>query len=112
MENWRNLDRTLERSLESVKECDILEENKQLIFRFKDRLVVEGLSKARILKYLSCLKHLSRFLGKPFDKATKDDIMMVIAKVEHHGYAEWTKHSYRVVTKRFYKWLFDWIFCF
>jgi len=68
-------------------------------------MVAEGLSRARIWKCLSTLRRLVELLGKPFEEATKDDIVELIAKIERRGYAEWTKHDYKVILRKFYKWL-------
>ena len=44
-------------------------------------------------------------MASPFEEATKDDIVELIAKIERRNYAEWTKHDYKVILRKFYKWL-------
>ena len=81
------------------------ERNREVLLRFYRHMVAEGLSKARIWKCLSTLRRLAELLGKPFEEATKDDIVELIAKIERRDYAEWTKHDYKVILRKFYKWL-------
>jgi integrase len=49
-------------------------------------------------------------LGKDFSKATKKDIEKIVESInemKYHGkpISDWTKYTYQVVLKRFYKWL-------
>jgi integrase len=45
-------------------------------------------------------------LNKPFFEATKEDIEKVVVSIEkNESWSEWTKHEYKVVLRRFYKWL-------
>jgi len=79
--------------------------NKDTLFRFERELVVKGLTKARVVKYLETLKRIGMWLAKDFETATRDDIIQVMENVEKANYSAWTRVSYRVITKRFYKWL-------
>lgn len=100
-----NYDLKLKRALEAVKGSGLTEQNKKLILSFKEQCVVEGLSKPRIIKYLGVLKGLAAQIGKDFDKATIEDIRRIVAAIQENSYSVWTKHSYKVIIKRFYKWL-------
>jgi len=40
-----------------------------------------------------------------FDAATKSDIEDLVFKIERSDYSPWTKRDYKVVLKRFYRWL-------
>jgi integrase len=53
------------------------------------------------------LSKLSAMFGKTFESATKDDIVRVVGKIENSQYGDWTKQSYKIALKRFYKWLRD-----
>jgi len=55
------------------------------LLRFYRHMVSEGRSKARIWKCLSTLRRLVKMLGKPFEEATKDDIVELIAKIERRN---------------------------
>lgn len=82
-------------------------DNKQLIDKFLEFCIASGLGKLRIIKYKYTLPIISKWLNKPFEKATKDDIIQLIANIEKSAYKDWTKHDYKVIIKRFYKWLKD-----
>ena len=77
------------------------------ILKFKDECVAQGLSTPRVIRYIQMLAKLSAMMGKPFQSATKDDIVRVVAKIEKSGYKDWTKQSYKIALKKFYKWLRD-----
>jgi len=81
------------------------ERNRELILEFERKLLSEGLTSVRVEKYIEKLRKISEALGKDFDKVTKRDIEEFIYRVERSDYSPWTKHDYKVVLKRFYKWL-------
>lgn len=91
--------------LRRIAKSDICSENKNILLEFLDYLVAEGLSLLRVIKYLEFLFQIALILKKPFEDATEKDIRRVIAAIECRDYSEWTKHDYRVILKRFYKWL-------
>lgn len=80
-------------------------ENKVLIAKFTEFLIANNISKGRILKYDYTLKKIARTLKKPYDEATKDDIIQFVAWLEQQPYSPWTKHDIKVCLKRFYKWI-------
>jgi len=92
--------------LESVrKSSEISSENKGLILRFYENCIVEGLSASRIMKYFGTLSIPSQWIDKGFSKATKSDIKQVVGRTEQSSYSDWSKHDFKVILKRFYRWL-------
>lgn len=89
-----------------IKKCVSSEKNKELIFSFEKELVVQGISKPRIIRYLFCLKKLDGLLGKDFDRVTKEDLFSVVSVIEKQDLSVWTKHSDKVILKRFFKWVY------
>ena len=102
-----NYPRTLERELAKLRTNSLGKENSEIILRFYRQLVAEGLGIARQIKYLSTLRRIALLLNKPFEEATKDDVIDFVAKIEQRDYSEWTKHDYKIILKKFYKWLRD-----
>jgi len=100
-----NYSRTLERELEKLRSNSLGKENSETILRFYKQLVAEGIGIARRIKFLDTLRRIASLLNKPFSEVTKDDIIDLVAKIEQRSYSEWTKHDYRMILKRFYKWL-------
>ncbi|MHC1567680.1 MAG: tyrosine-type recombinase/integrase [Candidatus Syntropharchaeia archaeon] len=95
----------LESAIRRIERSSIPEENKSILLEFKDYLVAEGMSTGRIAKYMNHLLRISRWLNKPFEETTRKDIVGIIEKIETRGYSVNTKHDFKVVIKRFYRWL-------
>jgi integrase/recombinase XerD len=100
-----NYPRTLQKELEKLRSNSLGKENSETILRFYRLLVAEGLGLARQIKYLWTLRRIAMLLNKPFTEVTKDDIIDFVAKIEQQGYSGWTKRDYKIILKRFYKWL-------
>jgi len=100
-----NYKRILERTLDIIRDSEICEENKKSIADFHDYCVAEGLSIARIIKYLATLRKIAALLRKPFTHGTKEDILELVRRIESASYSDWTKHDYKVIIKIFWRWL-------
>ena len=81
------------------------EKNKELILEFVNVLYAEGISNARVLKYLSSLHLLSKWFDKPFPEITKTDVYKLVADLERSDRSVWTKRDYRVTIKKFFRWM-------
>jgi integrase len=88
-----------------IKKSKIQSENKKYILAFIDQLSAEGISKVRQLKYLYTLKTLTNLMETDFLKADKQDIIQLMNKINNSEYKEWTKRDFKVVIKRFYRWI-------
>ena len=104
-EDIYNYEKRLEGVLNRVKNSTIVKENKTKILEFYQECLAQGLSRARVIKYLDTLERTARLLKKPFKRASKNDIAELIRWVESQNYSEWTKHDYKVIFKIFYRWL-------
>jgi len=94
------------RLIESIKNSkDIIRENRNLILKFANNCLAEGVSKARIIKYIYTLKTLSKLFGKSFEMVDREDMVKVVAEIEQSDYSEWTKKDFKVTLKKFFKWL-------
>jgi len=102
-----NHSKQLEQATKFLDKTKITKKNKQIITKFQDYLLMMGISKSRILKYVYNLKKLAEWLNKDFDKANKEDIQGVVKEIRTKNYSVWTEHSYCIILKRFYKWLYS-----
>jgi site-specific recombinase XerD len=84
---------------------DISSENQIQIIKFYRYLVAEKKSPSRIIKYLYALRAINDFLKKPFEDATKDDMVEVVAQIEEKMSDNWSKRDYKECMKFFYRWL-------
>lgn len=99
-----NYSRKIENAERRIREAEYSQKNKDLIFSFIHVLYAEGLSQARILKYLSQLNTLSNWFGKDFDQVTMTDVYRVVGELEKSDRKAWTKQGYKVTIKRFFRW--------
>ena len=102
-----NYTHKLEVAKKKLENAPISDRNRELIQQFDRSCSMEGLSKPRRIKLISTLIILaSKYLKKDFDAATKEDVEDVVIKIDsREDCSPWTKHSYKVIIKKFYKWL-------
>lgn len=81
--------------------------DRKIILEFIDECKAEGLSKPRIVNYMRILRLSKKFLPQEFTKATKQDMKQAIAKLETSDLKEWTKQSYKITFKKFFRWLYN-----
>jgi integrase/recombinase XerD len=84
---------------------DIIQENKEHILSFIEQLSAEDISINRQLKYLYTLKTIAKILKKDFSDSTKKDIVTLMSEINRSDYSDWTKRDFKVVLKRFYRWI-------
>jgi len=100
-----NYEKSLQSRFEHIAKSDISERNKKLIVDIANDLMLDNLSKPRIMKYLEILRIVARKLGKDFDQATKEDLKLIVGEVQQSDWSPWTKQTYKVIVRRFYAWL-------
>lgn len=95
---------TVHRRLETAPISDT---NRRFIKEFDRACFLEGIGKPRRIKLIETLVILAaKYLQRNFDLATRDDIRQVVMTVDaREDCSPWTKHSYKVILKKFYKWL-------
>lgn len=101
-----NYERRVENTVRLINEStSIPEADKIAILRFKENSFAEGISMGRIARYMWDLKTLSKWLDMEFEKATKEDIKDLLAKLEKSKYAYSTKRDLKITLRKFYRWL-------
>ena len=97
----------LDRAIIKLDKSSISQRNKDLINEFNRASFIEGLSKSRRTKIIGRLRIIAEdYLKKDFDKATKDELKDVFMRIDgREDYSPWTKRGYKVITRKFYKWL-------
>lgn len=98
-------DRRLNNAIRNLKRSSLSSTKKEQILGFVDYSISEGIGEARVQKYIGQLVNISIWLGKPFERASEEDIREVVRKIKTSGYVDFTKAEHRIVLKKFYKWL-------
>ena len=88
-----------------VLKATIPEKSKDLILAMNEDLVLDGLSKPRLMKYLEVLKKVAEKVPVALDEATEEHLKKVVAEIQRSNFSPWTKQTYKVIIRRFYKWL-------
>ena len=82
------------------------QKNKKIVLAFIEQLSAEGLTKIRQIKYIYAFGTICKLLdSKDFSKLTKQGITNYYSKVNNADYTEWTKRDFKIIIKRFMKWL-------
>lgn len=101
-----NYKRQMERQLELIDESqDICEENKKIMFGFKDYLLSEAIGVAKIGRYLLDMRKLSNMLKKPFPEANKEDIRRVVGEIEQSALAPESKKCFKIMLRKVYRYV-------
>ncbi len=98
-------DRYIDRAKILLDKSKLSKKNKECIIEFVNYCSANSLSDSRISKYLSTLRIIGEWIDKDFDKINKDDIITFLSKLDKSKYSINTKKDYKVLLKRFYKWL-------
>jgi len=98
-------DKKLNSVVNKIKNSTISKRDKDLILNFQNICFSEGIGKAKITRYLYDLCKIAELTTKDLDVCCKEDIQDIIAKLEQTDYAYETKRGFKIVIKKFYKWL-------
>lgn len=83
----------------------VCEVNKCHIFHYIRHCQAQGIKPIRLKKSVYMLRDMAQILGQEFQLATKQDIENLLCSLQERNYSEWTMSDYKVILKRFYKWL-------
>ena len=97
------IERRIEHTLKKINYIN--DKNKQLLLKFYDYCRADGLSRVRIERLLRIMLDIYRMVGKNLNKLSKDDLIKLIGDIESKEWSYWTKYTYKVAIKKFYKWL-------
>ena len=96
----------LKRALENLQNnTTIIPENKQDITDFIYGMTALGIKPIRLRKEIYVLTKLSLLLGHIFRNTEKKEMLILFSKIELSSYSDWSKTEFKVILKRFYKWL-------
>jgi len=88
------------------EDSEIVEPNRKTLLEFVEYCQAQGFEVPTIVRHIFSLRKASKILDKSFKKATKDDIVRLVAEIEKSAQvSDRTKLNERISLKRFYKWL-------
>ena len=101
-----NYERQYLASLKNLERSKISDKNKRIILEFVDELILEGISKPRIIKYIQSLNIIAKWVKLELDKVSVEDLKRFVAYLQQKSdYSVWTKQSYKVIIRKFYTWV-------
>lgn len=83
----------------------ISERNRKLVFKFRDAIIAQGLSTLRIVFYLNRLYNIARWVDKEFEKVDREDLQMLLIRIQQMDYSPRTKRDHKIAIRKFYSWL-------
>lgn len=103
--SFHNYEQMYASALKHLQRSKISAKNIELITNFVADLLLENISFARLAKYTKTLRQMALWINKDFDKATKQDVKQLVARIQQANYTAWTKRDYRIILRRFFRWL-------
>jgi len=100
-----DFEKRIARSLRYLDKTDFLPRNKELIKEFHSYLLANGISKARVSRYIRVLTQYAGMIEKPFTMLEKPDVIKIVGVIESRDYTNWTKITYKTMLKKFVTWL-------
>jgi integrase/recombinase XerD len=106
MQDVHNQDHRFELNSKKFNNSEhVSDENKEAISKFCDKCFAEGLSKARVKKYITNFHTIFKMADSDFklEEAEKEELESVVAKIERSDYSEATKSDFKTCLKKYYK---------
>jgi integrase len=94
-----------ERAFNAILKSEISEKNKNIIGKFRNFCIAQGLTTGRIAKHLWGLLVIGRILKKAFDITTREDIESLVAELRSKDYSNSSLVDFNITIKKFYNWL-------
>ena len=102
MVDIHNYKRRLENTLKRINESNLSERNKKTVLKFHDYCITQGLSPSKLERYVYDLFRFAQMQPK-LDRATKEDLVKSVVKIEKKDWSIHTKHTFKVMMRKFYK---------
>ena len=103
-----NYDLKYQQTEVQVRNSEISDRNKALIFGYRDACILHGVcGRPRLIRIMGALLLFARLAGKSFDSFTKEDVQALVTKLLAHEprYTAETLGTYKAITKRFLTWV-------
>lgn len=95
----------LEKLMKEIRGSEICSVNTEVLLKYEKAMFLDGIGVERREKVIRTLFIISKWEPLPFAEMGREDVENIVGKVERSNNSEWTKHDYKVVLKKFFKWL-------
>jgi len=96
-----NFPRRLELVELAIRSGGIPEKDQDTIWDFRDQMFADGLSLARVCKYLQSLKRLYDLSTCAIVEASPRETVSLLARIERMDWQPWTKHDYKLALRKY-----------
>tara|TARA_Y100000310_G_scaffold38650_1_gene36186 strand:- start:1059 stop:2261 length:1203 start_codon:yes stop_codon:yes gene_type:complete len=103
MVDIHNYRKRLVRTLENIEKSDLSQEDKNIITRFHDTCLTEGLSICKLERYLYDLLRFANMLEGSLKNATKEGIRKVVVGLEKKEWTSNSKRTFKIMIRKFYR---------
>jgi len=99
-----NYNKQMDYYLKKLKTADIPESNREALLAFYRYCVATGISNGKIQRYIGDLLFLTRDFKIEYKDYTRKIVEEIVVRFERTKLSEWTKYSYKVGLRKFFKW--------
>ncbi len=96
-----NFARRLELIELGISGLEISHKDRNRILEFRDQMFADGLGMPRVVKYLASIKALYDLAPWSSQRASKKQIVGILARIERSSWSSWTKHDYKLALKKY-----------
>ncbi len=96
-----NFERRLELVEASLVRAKICRQDLKSISEFRDQMFADSLGLPRVVKYLQSIKGLAVRTPRGLYRASRKDVITLLAKVERSSWKPWTKHDYKLALRKY-----------
>lgn len=102
-----NYERHFAAALERIRVAEISPCNKKLINEFVNDALLQNKSKSRVMRYIDVVLRLALDTKQDLDHLSEGDLKRYIGQIQQRSdFSPWTKQTYKVVIRQFYKWIY------
>jgi integrase len=98
-------EKRLETLLEKIKQDKNCKENTAALLKYERDMFLGGIGVERREKVTRTLFLISKWQSLHFARMGKEDVENIVEHVERSKKSDWTKHDYKIILKKFFKWL-------
>jgi hypothetical protein len=96
-----NFKKRLEQIETGIQALNISNKDRAAILQFRDQCFADGLSTARVVKYMQSIKVLYDLASYNILEASESEIIALLAQIERSTWSNWTKYDYKIALRKY-----------